>query len=91
MARYRRVSLVEREAVSRLLAAGSSLRVAGQVLGRAPSPIEQSRLINGRSAGSTGFASPAAAFTAVVQHFGMGLTVIAADQNVEMNKRVDTL
>lgn len=41
MARYRRVSLTEREELSRLLAAGSSLRAAGQALGRAPSTLSR--------------------------------------------------
>ena len=41
MSRYRRLSLVEREELSRLLAVGSSLRVAGHVLGRAPSTLSR--------------------------------------------------
>jgi len=41
MARYRRLSLTEREELSRLLAAGSSLRAAGQALGRAPSTLSR--------------------------------------------------
>ena len=41
MSRYRRLSLVDREEFSRLLAAGSSLRVAGHVLSRAPSTLSR--------------------------------------------------
>ena len=36
MARYRRLSLIEREEVSRMLAAGYSLRAIGHALSRAP-------------------------------------------------------
>ncbi|MGH8648526.1 MAG: IS30 family transposase [Burkholderiales bacterium] len=41
MARYRRVSLIEREELSRMLAAGASLRAIGQALGRAPSTLSR--------------------------------------------------
>jgi len=41
MARYRRLSLMEREEVSRMLAAGSSLRATGQALSRAPSTLSR--------------------------------------------------
>jgi len=41
MARYHRLTLVEREEVSRLLAAGSSLRATSQTLGRAPSTLSR--------------------------------------------------
>ena len=41
MSRYRRLSLVDREELSRLLAAGYSLRVAGHVLSRAPSTLSR--------------------------------------------------
>jgi len=41
MARYRRLSLMEREELSRMLAAGSSLRAAGQALSRAPSTLSR--------------------------------------------------
>ena len=69
MARYRRLSLTEREELSRLLAAGSSLRATGRALDRAPrcanwlvitprpSPIERCGPINGRSAERIGRAS----------------------------------
>lgn len=39
MAQYRRLSLMEREELSRMLAAGYSLRTAGQALSRAPSTL----------------------------------------------------
>lgn len=39
MARYQRLSFMEREELSRMLAAGSSLRAAGQALRRAPSTL----------------------------------------------------
>jgi len=38
MARYRRLTLMEREEVSRMLAAGYSLRATGQALNRARAP-----------------------------------------------------
>jgi len=38
MARYRRLSLMEREELSRMLATGSSLRAAGQALADDPRP-----------------------------------------------------
>src|SRR5213594_2837296 len=41
MARYRRLTLMEREELSRMLAAGYSLRATGQVLGRAPSTLSR--------------------------------------------------
>jgi len=41
MARYRRLTLMEREELSRMLAAGSSLRAAGQALSRAPSTLSR--------------------------------------------------
>ena len=41
MARYRRLNLVEREELSRMLAAGSSLRAASQALSRAPSTLSR--------------------------------------------------
>ncbi len=41
MARYRRLTLMEREELSRMLAAGYSLRVAGHVLSRAPSTLSR--------------------------------------------------
>jgi len=41
MARYRRLSLMEREELSRLLATGASLRATGGVLGRAPSTLSR--------------------------------------------------
>src|SRR5438128_1066159 len=41
MARYRRLILMEREELSRILAAGYSLRATGQVLGRAPSTLSR--------------------------------------------------
>lgn len=41
MARYQRLSLMEREELSRMLAAGSSLRTAGQALSRAPSTLSR--------------------------------------------------
>jgi len=39
LARYQRVSVMEREEVSRMLAAGSRLRATGRALGRAPSTL----------------------------------------------------
>ncbi len=71
MARYRRVSLMEREELSRMLAAGSSLRAIGQALSRAPStlsrnslastprpsPIGRCRPTNRRTAGPTSHAN----------------------------------
>lgn len=39
MARYRRVSLMTREALNRMLAEGSSLRVIGRALSRVPSIV----------------------------------------------------
>ena len=41
MAQYRRLSLMEREELSRLLAVGASLRAAGQALNRAPSTLSR--------------------------------------------------
>ena len=41
MAQYHRLSLVEREELSRMLAAGASLRAIGQVLNRAPSTLSR--------------------------------------------------
>ena len=41
MAQYRRMSLIEREELSRMLAAGSSLRAIGQALSRAPSTLSR--------------------------------------------------
>ena len=41
MARYRRLSLMEREELSRMLAAGYSLRATGQALSRAPSTLSR--------------------------------------------------
>ena len=41
MARYRRLNLMEREELSRMLAAGSSLRAIGQALSRAPSTLSR--------------------------------------------------
>jgi len=41
MARYRRLNLMEREELSRMLAAGASLRAAGQALSRAPSTLSR--------------------------------------------------
>ena len=41
MALYRRLSLMEREELSRMLAAGSSLRAIGQALSRAPSTLSR--------------------------------------------------
>jgi len=41
MAQYRRVSLIEREELSRMLAAGSSLRAIGRALSRAPSTLSR--------------------------------------------------
>src|SRR3989449_11608230 len=41
MARYRRLTLMEREEVSRMLAAGYSLRTTGQALNRAPSTLSR--------------------------------------------------
>jgi len=41
MERYRRMSLMEREELRRLLAAGSSLRASGRALGRAPSTVSR--------------------------------------------------
>ena len=41
MARYRRLHLMEREELSRMLAAGYSLRATAQVLGRAPSTLSR--------------------------------------------------
>src|SRR6058998_2522006 len=38
---YRRLSLMEREELSRMLAAGSSLRATGRALGRAPSTVSR--------------------------------------------------
>jgi IS30 family transposase len=39
MVRYRRLTLMEREEISRLLAVGHSLRATAYVLGRAPSTL----------------------------------------------------
>src|SRR5688572_32127225 len=39
MVRYRRLTLMEREEISRLLAVGHSLRATAHVLGRAPSTL----------------------------------------------------
>lgn len=41
MGRYRRLSLLEREELSRMLARGYSLRATGQVLNRAPSTLSR--------------------------------------------------
>jgi hypothetical protein len=41
MAQYRRLSLMEREELSRMLAAGSSLRAIGQALSRAPGTLSR--------------------------------------------------
>jgi IS30 family transposase len=41
MAQYRRLSLIEREELSRMLAAGSSLRTIGEALSRAPSTLSR--------------------------------------------------
>ncbi len=41
MARYRRLNLMEREELSRMLAAGYSLRATGQALSRAPSTLSR--------------------------------------------------
>ena len=41
MARYRRGSLMEREELSRMLAAGANLWAIGQALGRAPSTLSR--------------------------------------------------
>ena len=41
MARYRRLTLVEREELSRMLAAGYSLRATGRALSRAPSTLSR--------------------------------------------------
>ena len=41
MERYRRMSLMEREELSRMLAAGYSLRATGRALGRAPSTVSR--------------------------------------------------
>ncbi|MGH7166012.1 MAG: helix-turn-helix domain-containing protein [Nitrospiraceae bacterium] len=41
MAQYRRVSLMEREELSRMLAAGYSLRAIGEVLNRVPSTLSR--------------------------------------------------
>ena len=43
MARYQRLSLIEREELSRMLAAGYSLRATAQVLHRAPSTLSRER------------------------------------------------
>ena len=43
MARYPRVSVMAREELSRMLAAGSSLRATGRALGRAPSTVVRER------------------------------------------------
>ena len=48
MARYQRLSLMEREELSRMLAAGSSLRAAGQALSRAPSTLSRAHAITPR-------------------------------------------
>ncbi|MFQ5789351.1 MAG: helix-turn-helix domain-containing protein, partial [Acidobacteriota bacterium] len=39
MAQYLRVTLMEREELSRMLAAGYSIRATGRALGRAPSTV----------------------------------------------------
>ena len=41
MAQYHRLSLVEREELRRMLAAGASLRAIGQALSRAPSTLSR--------------------------------------------------
>jgi len=41
MARYRRLNLMEREELSRMLAAGHSLRASGEALSRAPSTLSR--------------------------------------------------
>lgn len=41
MAHYQRLSLMEREELSRLLATGASLRAAAQVMQRAPSTLSR--------------------------------------------------
>ena len=43
MAQYHRLSLIEREELSRMLAAGASLRAIGQALSRAPSTLSRER------------------------------------------------
>ena len=49
MAQYRRVSLMEREELSRMLAAGSSLRAIGRALSRAPSTLSRELARHGTS------------------------------------------
>ena len=44
MALYRRLTLMEREELSRMLAAGYSLRATAQALQRAPSTVSLSRV-----------------------------------------------
>ena len=39
MGRYQRMSLIEREELSRMLATGASLRAIGQALSQAPSTV----------------------------------------------------
>jgi len=46
MAHYQRLSLMEREELSRMLAAGHSLRVTAQALSRAPSTLSRELLAN---------------------------------------------
>ena len=41
MGRYQRMSLIEREELSRMLATGASLRAIGQALSRAPSTVSR--------------------------------------------------
>lgn len=50
MVRYRRLRLMEREELSRMLAAGLGLRAIGQALSRAPSTL--SRELSGHRASS---------------------------------------
>jgi IS30 family transposase len=52
MERYRRLSLGEREELSRMLAAGASLRAAAQAMQRAPSTL--SRELTRHPAGGIG-------------------------------------
>ena len=58
MERYRRMSLMEREELSRMLAAGSSLRATAQALKRAPSTLSR-ELIRHRTTPATYRAVPA--------------------------------
>ncbi|MGH7147596.1 MAG: IS30 family transposase [Nitrospiraceae bacterium] len=49
MERYRRLSLIEREELSRMLATGSSLRATAQALSRAPSTLSRELARHGTS------------------------------------------